>query len=107
MFGTVCDLRGDRDRSIEIFQKLFAESEGKDATHTVKALAGLIWNDHYNDIDHGLKLLERLPSDDLDDNFITLKNLLTARMLLSLGNVDKALKLFDEVLNSQTSGLWG
>jgi hypothetical protein len=106
MLGTVCDYCGERDRSVEIFQKLAVLSDCKSPEHYVKALAGLIWNDHFNNLEEGIARLKKLETVDIDRDLLDLKNLITARMLLSAGKVDEAVLLFGKVLSAEDSGIW-
>ena len=107
MSGTVCDFKGERDRSVAIFKKLSELSEGQDPKHAIRALAGLVWNDHFNQVDEGLTRLHEMENADLDENMTALKELITARMLSSVGKVDEAITLFGQVLARHAEDLWG
>ena len=107
MAGTICDYRGERDKSVGIFNELFAISKDCSPENSVKALAGLIWNDHFNNLNEGLRRLEALSAANLSKELSILKDLITARMLLSSGQMNESLALFGRVLDAEESGLWG
>lgn len=107
MAGTICDYRGERDKSVGIFNELFAISKDCSPENSVKALAGLIWNDHFNNLNEGLRRLEALSAANLSKELSILKDLITARMLLSSGKMNESLALFGRVLDAEESGLWG
>ena len=107
MLGTICDYSGDRDYSVELFEKLSILSDGVSPENYVKALAGLIWNDHFNNLDEGIARLKKLKTVDISKNLIALKDLITARMLLSDGKADEAVALFGNVLGGDDNGIWG
>ena len=107
MAGTICDYRGERDKSVGIFNELFAISKDCSPENSVKALAGLIWNDHFNNLNEGLRRLEALSAANLSKELSILKDLITARMLLSSGQMNESLALFVRVLDAEESGLWG
>lgn len=107
MAGTIYDYKGDRERSVEVFRKLLAVSENQSPENAIKALAGLIWNDHFNNLSKGLLRLSALAAADLSEELIALKDLITARMLLSAGEMDQSLALFGQVLDAEKSDIWG
>lgn len=106
MAGTICDYKGERDRSVEIFQKLLHQSENRSPENTVRALAGLIWNDHFNNLNEGLQRLDSLKQENLSKDLVVLSDLIKARMLLSSGQMDESLALFGHVLNAEEKSLW-
>ncbi len=106
MYGTVCDYVGERNKSFEKFSVLSTEASGKNPEFEVKGIAGLIWNGHFNAVDESLKLLERLDKIVIDDELSTMKDLLSARTLLSAGKLQEALGVFGEVLDKSFDRLW-
>lgn len=106
MYGTVCDFVGERNKSFEKFSALSMYASGKNSEFEVKGIAGLIWNGHFNAVDESLKLLERLDKIVVDDELSTMKDLLSARTLLSAGKLQEALARFDAVLDTNFDKLW-
>lgn len=106
MSGTVCDFVGERKRSVEKFLKLLKEVSQKNTDFEIKAIAGLVWNGHFNDIEGCLKQLKRLDGIAMDEEQSTTKNLLKARVLLSAGRLDEALALFEKVIDGDFDVLW-
>lgn len=106
MLGTVADYAGKRDESLSAFRSLLKRSEGKHPDYYVKALAGLIWNDHFNDLANGLKNLALIRTDACDADIAVQAELVTARMLLSAGQVSEALEKYGEVLDNDAEDLW-
>lgn len=106
MLGTVADYAGKRDESLSAFHTLLQKSEGKHPDYYVKALAGLIWNDHFNDLANGLKNLSLIRTDECDADIAVQAELISARMLLSAGRMSEALEKFGGVLDSDSESLW-
>lgn len=106
MLGTVADYAGKRDESLAAFRRLSEISEGKHPDYYVKALAGLIWNDHFNDLANGLRNLSLIRTDECDADIAVQAKLVSARMLLSAGRVTEALETYGEVLDHDAEDLW-
>lgn len=106
MAGTIFDYKGARDQSVAFFQKLLHQSENQSPENTVRALAGLIWNDHFNNLNEGFQRLNSLKRERLNEDLILLSDLIKARMLLSSGQMEEALALFEHVLNAEEKSLW-
>ncbi len=106
MLGTVSDYAGNRDESLSAFSRLLQKSEGKHPDYYIKALAGLIWNDHFNNLSNGIKNLSLINIDECPADIATQAELISARMLLSAGKISEALEKFDRVLNSEAESLW-
>lgn len=106
MSGTTADFKGERNRSVTKFSTLLDKAGGVNPDYEVRALEGLIWNGHFNNVDAGLMRLKRLEGISMSEELSTMKDLLSARMLLSAGEVKDALKLFGSVLEKDSEHLW-
>lgn len=104
--GTIFDYVGKREKSLEAFRRLLAMSEGKYPDYYVKALAGIIWNDHFNDLADGLKKLSIINLDECDADSVMQAELVSARTLLSAGRIGEALEKYEKVFSGNTDALW-
>lgn len=106
MLATAYDILGKRKESVRLFLQLLETTNN--GSFYVKALCGLLWNDHFNDMDSGMTHLERLDSfRGLSSSEVILKELIHARYLLSQGELCDALERFDRIVQGDTSGIWG
>lgn len=106
MQGTSLDIVGHRKESAEVFLRLLDESVAGD--FYVKALCGLLWNDHFNNLESGKAHLERLKAmTDLPSSEALLRDLILARHLLSQGKLKASLDLFERMLDLETAEIWG
>lgn len=105
MLGTVCDYKGERERSVKSFEKLYILAK-EDPIYSIKALEGLIWNDHFNDIKEGMERIRILLEVELSGELTVLRDLIYARMLLSEGKIDEAVLLYERILETEDKSLW-
>lgn len=102
ILGSVYDWLGNRGASVEIFTKLreLATAEN-DSSYLLRAIAGLVWSDHFTNISCALERLEQLsPQNELSSIDRQMAELIKARILLSTGELDDALRIYDECLLS-------
>lgn len=102
ILGSVCDWLGQRSESVQIFTKLWKlASQEADSSYYLRAIAGLVWSDHFTNIDNALARLDYFSQqhtlDAVDKQMV---ELIRARILLSNGQLDQALKLYDNCLLS-------
>ena len=106
MLGTSYDIIGKRKESADVFTRLL--DEARDDKYYVKALCGLLWNDHFNNLENARIHLEKLRQiQHLDDSEQMLKDLIYARYLLSGGNLKESLAFFERVTDTDANGIWG
>ena len=110
MLGTSCDILGKRKESAGLFVRLMklSDSETGNPGFHIKALCGLLWLDHFNNLDDSKLHLEKLkqfcclsPSESI------LRDLILARHYLSEGELKASLELFEKVAGGNTSEIWG
>lgn len=102
ILGSVYDWLGQRGESVEIFTRLRELAARKsDSSYYLRAIAGLVWGDHFTNIDNALTRLEQFSRqhsrDTVDGQML---ELIRARILLSTGQLDEALRLYDDCLLS-------
>lgn len=110
MLGTSCDILGNRKDATSFFLELLAVSENNPdyLDLYIKALCGLLWLDHFNNLSEAQKHLEKLHRlDNLSPLENILRNLIMARHLLSIGELKNALNLFDSVVLDNAADMWG
>ena len=100
ILGSVYDWFGDRKQSLETFKKLNQLAlEQNDGSYVLRAMAGLIWGEHFTNIDYALTHLDRLEEkDDFDQVDKQMAKLIRARILLSIGQLEEASQIYDECL---------
>lgn len=109
MLGTACDLLGDREKSVEYFRKLSEKSkeEGNEG-FLIRAITGLAWNNHFTNMQEGQISYDLISSlRPQTDEEIVLCQLVHARLLLSEGDLNHALKLFMNALQLAEDTIWG
>lgn len=109
MLGTACDWSGKRDLSIDYFSELKtrADQAGNDEFR-IKALVGLLWNDHFTNFENSLKNCERLKRIPTNSSELSLmKKLIHARVLLSAGRLKESIELYHDAAESIETDIWG
>ena len=110
MLGTSCDILGKRKEAAELFVRLMklSESETGNAGFHIKALCGLLWLDHFNNLADSKVHLEKLKQfGGLSPSESILRDLILARHYLSEGELKASLELFEKVAEGNTSEMWG
>lgn len=109
MLGTSYDWLGNRSESIKWFKKLYTESvKEKNNKYIVRALYGLIWNDHFNNSNEGAEYLQELCAiNDLQPEDVYTISLIKARVLLSIGKLEDSKNLYLELLENPVGNIWG
>ena len=109
MLGTACDMLGDREKSVEYFQKLRDKSkEERNDSFLIRAITGLAWNNHFTNMQEGqisYDLIASLQPQTNEENVLC--QLVHARLLLSEGHLNHALKLFMDTLQLAEDTIWG
>lgn len=102
ILGSVYDWMGQRKESVEIFIKLNTlATEHNHSVYILRSIIGLIWNEHFTNMDIALRNLKLLSSQDqLDDTELQMAELVYARVLLSEGKLRDALDIYDRCLDS-------
>lgn len=109
VLGTSLDWIGDRPGSVERFRTLYdAAGLKKNNKYTVRALCGLIWNDHFNNSDEGATWLKKLCAlEGLDTRERLTVDLVRARVMLSAGELVDSMELYLQTLDASEELLWG
>lgn len=105
MQGTVADYGGEREASLAAFEKLKEESEEKHPDYVVRAMVGIVWNDHFNNLSNALKDLSRIHAQTCGKDIAVQAELVSARILLSEGRIDEALTVYGRVLEADLDSL--
>lgn len=109
ILAVVLDWLGDRRGSIKLFRELHRQADKSGAKkYVVRALCGLIWNDHFNnsgEIAFYLKQLNEI--NDLDEYERLTVNLIKARVMLTLGDLRGSMNLYVATLDEGEEQLWG
>lgn len=106
MLGTAADCNGEREASLAAFEKLKEEAEDRYPDYYVRAMAGIIWNDHFNNLSNGLANLARINARECGQDIAVQAALVTARILLSDGRMEDALAIYGRVLEEDAESLW-
>ena len=78
----------------------------EDPVYSIKALGGLIWNDHFNNLKEGAERMRKLTEVALSGKLTVLRDLVFARMLPSEGKMDEALSLYGKIIKADDRSLW-
>lgn len=102
ILGSVYDWLGERGLSVEIFTQLKdLATEMQDSSYLLRAIAGLVWGEHFTNIEGALAGLQRLSEQTkLNDVDRQMTELIMARVMLSTGRLDEALALYSRSLQS-------
>lgn len=111
MISTGLDFLGNRKDAVLGFSQLLEESQKSNLTqYEFYALVGLLWNDHFTNLEEGQKLVSRLVSADFNtigSEDKTLRKLIVARFKLSAGELKAAFNDFIEVMEVKSDQIWG
>ena len=111
MVATGLDLIGKRDQAVQYFELLYGHArQNKCPQFVFYALIGLLWNDHFSNVEKGKDLIIELDNIDeglLSEESLMIKKLITARFNMSIGDVRNSLKVFDSILVDQRENIWG
>lgn len=109
MLGTSCDILGKRKDATTFFLELLkaTEANSNHVGYYIKALCGLLWLDHFNNLTDAQEHFNKLrwlkylsPSESI------LRDLIMARHLLSIGELKNSLDLFSKMSIENASVLW-
>lgn len=111
MAATAFDLIGNREMSVTHFSKLYKASDRcANQIYHFHALVGLLWNDHFSDIEEGKRMVNRLceiPSEVLEEQHVLMRTLIVARYKLSVGQAEEAFAHFTKIVDDDSMMLWG
>lgn len=111
MVATAFDQIGNREQSINHFKKLYEASfKDENQIYHFHALVGLLWNDHFSDVEEGRKMVEQLneiPVEALEEQHAIMRTLIVARYLLSIGQTEQAFSDFTKIIDDNSTVLWG
>lgn len=111
MVATAFDLIGNREESVAHFGQLCeASNRCANQTYHFHALVGLLWNDHFSDIEEGKRMVDQLceiPLGGLEEQYVLMRTLIVARFKLSVGQVEEAFAHFTKIVDDDSMVLWG
>ena len=109
MMGTSCDMVGAREESLSYFDQLLAVAQEEESDfYKTRSLVGLIWNSHFSDMDKLRVTLEELQDKAAGSEAEqTMLRLVSARALLSQGDLQTAFARFVSVIESPNHDIWG
>lgn len=104
--GSLHDWRGDRAHSVECFERLLELADEAGSDHwRLAAMSGLVWNDHFSNLDQALERLDSMSRAKMSDEDRTTYDLCAARVLLSAGRLDEALSIYERCLDEFDFGV--
>lgn len=99
IIGAAYDWKGERDRSILAFERLLHSARQEDdPRYILSAYQGLIWNDHFNNLQQALESLPLATAAGLGVEEQMACNLCLSRIWLSNGQLTQALASYDQCL---------
>lgn len=102
MLGTIDDWQGKREKSVTRFLYLLDLSTKQMKTaYMLKAMLGLIWNDHFNDLNAAMNRLQKMESIEKEEEDVFVLDLMLARVNLSMGNLDSAMEIYGKYLTME------
>lgn len=111
MVATGLDLIGERQQAVHYFEQLYNRaSDERVSQYVFYALIGLLWNDHFSNIEKGKSLVSELNQIDegiLSEESLVIKRLITARFNMSIGEVKSSLEDFEAILSNHSGAFWG
>ena len=111
MTATGLDQIGDRQQSSIYFTQLYEEAiKCSSIIYKFYALVGILWNDHFRNIEEGkcfIKQLCSIPSSELEEKDELMRTLIVARFKLSTGQLEDAFIDFSKIVEDDSLILWG
>lgn len=108
MAATSYDISGQRQKSTSLFVELMNEAiNEKNTQYELFAAIGLLWNNHFNNINDGYKYVKRLESFTYDNlELANMQKLILARFKLSEGKLKESLNDFKYIMEGNNSFVW-
>lgn len=107
VLASASDWKGNREQAAELFHELLGLSYRENSSHyMLRSYAGLIWNDHFNDVKQAEERLRIVSEMELSESEKMTCNLCIARILLSEGKLSEALECYDNCFREFDSSIY-